>query len=82
MSAWITDVPIRAQAQARIPEDGTLKPWGPVFDLRPIFMESGGPLWGQEDFAASFEITLQRYVNPAYFVLDYWANMSDGVPRP
>jgi hypothetical protein len=79
--AWITDIPIRAQAQAHIP-DGALEPWGPVFNLHPIFLQTGGPLWGQEDFAASFEIAFQRYLNPASFVLQYWDGMSDGAARP
>jgi len=80
--AWVSDVPIRAQAQARIPEDGDLQPWGPIFALHPIFMASGGPLWGQEDFCASFRVILERYVVPAWFELEYWAGMSDDESRP
>ena len=45
-------------------------------------MKSGTPLWGQEDFAAHFEYHQQRFLLPAYFVLEYWDGMSDGVPRP
>ncbi len=44
-------------------------------------MKSGSPLWGMEDFGASFEISQQRFLLPAYFVLEYWAGMSEGAPR-
>ena len=72
--SWITKVPLRAQVQAQD------KPWGP-FKLYPRFMKSGSPLWGMEDFGASFEISQQRFLLPAYFVLEYWAGMSEGAPR-
>lgn len=80
--AWITDIPIRAQAQARLSHSSPLEPWGPIFDLHPIFMKNGGPLWGQEDVCASFKVNLERFLNPAHFVLEYWPGMSTGVPRP
>jgi hypothetical protein len=74
--SWITKVPIRAQVQAHD------QPWGPILDLYPRFMSSGSPLWGQEDLGASFEISQQRFLLPAYFVLEYWTGMSEGAPRP
>jgi len=44
------------------------------------------PLWGQEDLYAAFRIVAERYVDPeitpAHFELEYWAGMSEGVPRP
>ena len=51
--SWTTELPIRAQVQAQFSEEGPLEPWGPIFDLHPIFMETGSPLWGQEDFCAA-----------------------------
>jgi hypothetical protein len=80
--SWTTDLEIRAQVQTRFSDGGPLQPWGPIINLHPIFMETGSPLWGQEDFCASFEITLQRYLLPAHFALEYWAGMSEGTPRP
>jgi len=80
--SWITNVPIRAQVQAELTPNAPLAPWGPVFDLYPRFMKSGTPLWGMEDFGASFEIRQQRFLLPAYFELEYWAGMSEGTPRP
>lgn len=80
--SWTTDVPIRAQVRAPLSDDGPLQPWGPIFDLYPRFMNSGIPLWGQEDLAASFEYRQQRFLLPAYFVLKYWADMSHGTPQP
>jgi hypothetical protein len=80
--SWSTSVPIRAQVLAELTTGEELQPWGPVFDLYPRFMKSGTPLWGQEDFAAHFEYHQQRFLLPAYFVLEYWDGMSDGVPRP
>jgi hypothetical protein len=79
--SWTTELPIRAQVQAQFSDKSPLQPWGPIFPLHPIFMETGSPLWGQEDFCASFEITLQRYLVPAHFVLEYWTGMSHGVAR-
>jgi hypothetical protein len=79
--SWITHVPIRAQVQAQLSPDRPPEPWGPIFDLQPRFMKSASPLWGQEDLGASFEISQQRFLLPAYFVLEYWAGMADGVPR-
>jgi hypothetical protein len=73
---WTTTVPIRAQVQAQG------EPWGPIMDLYPRFMKSGSPLWGMEDFGAPFEIRQQRFLLPAYFVLEYWSGMSEGAPRP
>jgi hypothetical protein len=80
--SWITEVPIRAQAQAELTPKAPLAPWGPVFDLYPRFMSSGSPLWGQEDFGATFEIRQQRFLLPAYFELEYWSGMSEGAARP
>jgi len=80
--SWFTKIAIRAQVQAELTPDEPLEPWGPIFDLYPRFMKSGTPLWGQEDLAASFEYRQQRFLLPAYFVLEYWDGMSDGVPRP
>jgi hypothetical protein len=80
--SWVTKVPIRAQVQAELTTGEKLQPWGPIFDLHPRFMNSGSPLWGQEDFCASFKVNLERYLLPAYFVLEYWAGMSDGVSQP
>jgi len=80
--SWITRVPIRAQVQAELTTGEQLQPWGPVFDLHPRFMSSASPLWGQEDFCASFKVNLERFLLPAHFVLEYWAGMSEGVPRP
>jgi hypothetical protein len=74
--SWVTKVPIRAQVQAQD------EPWGPIFDLHPRFMSSGSPLWGQEDFCASFKVNLERFLLPAYFELEYWDGMSDGGSRP
>jgi hypothetical protein len=79
--SWITDVPVRAQVQIHLPDTHDLIPWGPIFDLHPVFMETGSPLWGQEDFCASFKVNLERFLLPAHFVLEYWAGMSDGAPR-
>ena len=80
--SWITHVPIRAQVQIHLPDTHDLVPWGPLFDLHPVFMETGSPLWGQEDFCASFKVNLERYSLPAHFVLGDWAGMSDGVRDP
>jgi len=80
--SWSTSVPIRAQVQVPVSDDAPLEPWGPIIDLQPRFMKSGSPLWGQEDFAAHFEYHQQRFLLPAYFVLEYWDGMSDGMPRP
>jgi hypothetical protein len=80
--SWTTEVPIRAQVQVEITAGEKLQPWGPIFDLYPKFMSSGSPLWGQEDFGASFEIHQQRFLLPAHFVLEYWAGMTQGTPRP
>jgi len=82
LPSWTTNVPIRAQVQAELTTGEKLEPWGPVFDLHPRFMSSGSPLWGQEDFGASFEIRQQRFLLPAYFELEYWAGMSEGASRP
>jgi hypothetical protein len=79
--SWFTKVPIRAQVQAELSPNAPLEPWGPIFDIYPRFMKSGIPLWGQEDLGASFEIRQQRFLLPAYFVLEYWAGMSEGAPR-
>jgi hypothetical protein len=79
--SWTTEVAIRAQVQARLPDEGPPEPWGPIFDLYPRFMKSGSPLLGQEDFCASFKVNLERFLLPAYFVLEYWAGMSEGSPR-
>jgi hypothetical protein len=79
---WTTEVPIRAQVQAKLTAGEEREPWGPIFDLYPRFISSGTPLWGQEDFAAHFEYHQQRFLLPAYFVLEYWDGMSDGLPRP
>jgi len=80
--SWFTKVPIRAQVQTQPSPGKPREPWGPVFDLYPRFMKSGFPLWGQEDFGASFEVRQQRFLLPAYFVLEYWDGMSEGVLRP
>jgi hypothetical protein len=80
--SWFTRVPIRAQVLAELTTGEDLEPWGPVFDLYPRFMKTGTPLWGQEDFAAHFEFRQQRFLLPAYFVLEYWDGMSKGAPRP
>ena len=39
------------------------------------------PHLGQSDFWNSFEVILQRYLDPARFVLDHWNNMSSGKGR-
>jgi hypothetical protein len=57
-----------------------LVPWGPVFEIDPIFLEDGSPLWGQADFFESFEITFQRYLDPARFTLNHWEKMSPVPP--
>jgi predicted aspartyl protease len=80
--SWVTNVPIRAQVQAELTTGEELEPWGPVFDLHPRFMSSGSPLWGQEDFCASFEYRQQRFLRPAHFELEYWAGRSEGAPKP
>jgi hypothetical protein len=82
VASWFTKVPLRAQVQAELTPGEKIKPWGPVFDLYPRFMKTGTPLWGQEDFAASFEFRQQRFLLPAHFVLEYWDDMSSGTPRP
>ena len=62
--SWITRVPIRAQVQAELTTGEQLQPWGPVFDLHPRFMSSASPLWGQEDFCASFKVNLRALSAP------------------
>jgi hypothetical protein len=83
---WITDTPIRAQAHVPLFPGGPLEPWGPIFDLHPVFLQAGRPLWGQEDVYAAFRIIAERYVDPkvapAYFELEYWTDMFHGAPRP
>ena len=83
---WTSDTPIRAQVQVPLSSGGPFEPWGPVVDLHPVFLQAGRPLWGQEDLYASFRVVAERYINPAIaaaaFELEYWAGMSEGVPRP
>lgn len=80
VASWTATVPIRGQV-LRVSSSGVdLLPWGPVFEIDPIFLEDGSPLWGQADFFKSFEITFQRYMNPARFILNHWQNMSQSSP--
>jgi hypothetical protein len=83
---WITDTPIRGQAQVPLFPGGPLEPWGPIFDLHPVFLQAGRPLWGQEDLYAAFRIIAERYIDPkitpAHFELEYWTDMFHGAPRP
>jgi hypothetical protein len=80
--AWVSDVPIRAQVLRPASTGEDLLPWGPIFAANVLFMEDADPLWGQEDFCASFRVILERYVVPAWFELEHWAGMSDDEPRP
>ena len=80
--SFTTTVPIRGQVHNQSLPGGPLEPWGPVFQLHPIFLPTGTPLWGQEDFCATFRVTLERYLNPAHFVLEHWTDMGSGsTPR-
>lgn len=67
---WTVTVPIRAQV-LRQPERGVLVPWGPAFALKVMFYDHATPLWGQDDFFATFRTTLARDVDPAWFELVY-----------
>lgn len=67
---WTAATPIRAQVLRRSPS-GELHPWGPVFEVEPVFMDNASPLWGQSDFFAAFEVTFWRNHNPAMFGLSY-----------
>ena len=64
---WTTVRPIRAQVLQ--PDD--LLPWGPVFAIKPFFIEHADPLWGQSDFFATFEVVFWRNDTPATFGLNY-----------
>jgi hypothetical protein len=78
--SWTATVEIRGQVHSPSFPGGPLEPWGPIIEFKPIFLESGSPLWGQSDFCKSFEIILQRYKNPASFVLNHWKDMSSTPP--
>jgi hypothetical protein len=81
VASWTATVPIRGQVQNQASLQAPLEPWGPIIEFDPIFLEDGSPLWGQADFCRSFEVILQRYLDPARFVLDHWDSMSQGA-RP
>ena len=68
---WATNAPIRAQVLRPAVLDDGPRPWGPVFAIRPVFIEHADPLWGQADFFASFEVTFWRNATPATFGLSY-----------
>jgi hypothetical protein len=67
---WTTSTPIRAQVLRPSP-DGELHPWGPVFAVRPVFLEHASPLWGQADFFAVFGVMFWRNIAPPQFELSY-----------
>ncbi len=79
--SWTAPVPIRGQIQNQPTPQAPLERWRPIIEFKPIFLEAGDPLWGQSDFCKSFEVILQRYLDPARFVLDHWNNMSSGKGR-
>jgi hypothetical protein len=67
---WAATVPIRAQV-LRHPDVDVVIPWGPLFALKVMFFDHATPLWGQDDFFATFRTTLARDVDPAWFELIY-----------
>jgi Aspartyl protease len=68
---WTTDTPIRAQVLRPAISDDDPQPWGPVFAIKPVFLEHATPLWGQTDFFATFEVTFWRNASPATFRLSH-----------
>lgn len=58
--AWTTTLPIRTGvALMEAAPDGTERPWGPGFNLSPIFTEHDSFLLGRADFFRVFTVTFE-----------------------
>jgi hypothetical protein len=57
---WTAAAPIHAQVLRPAISGDDLLPWGPVFPVNAVFMESADPLWGQSDLFATFGINFER----------------------
>jgi hypothetical protein len=66
-----TTLTTRAQVVFQQTPAAAPRPWGPVFELQPAFIEDGSRLLGQRDFFHRFEITFRRGRTPPTFTLRY-----------
>jgi hypothetical protein len=70
VACWSAAKPIRGQVHSESSPGGPVEPWGPVFELDPIFIENGSPLWGG-DFFDSFRIGFDATLPVRRLTLSY-----------